>query len=347
MGRALLRIVICDGSPVYRAELAAFLQHDPMLRVEASVGSADELERALPQVRADMIIVDLDARGMDDGHAIERIMRERPVPILVLSADGAEGSERVGRALAAGALEATAKSSIRLSERDDLWATALRSRIKRLGSVRLSRPTRAARVPTRTPRAPIAGRHARVVAIGASTGGPPALARVLSRLPADFRLPVLVVQHMTSGFTPTLVSLLDRKVCLPVRFATPEAEAAPGIWFAPDDAHLELRPELRFALDRTTERGAHRPSLDVLLESVAAVAGEGAVGVVLTGMGRDGANGVAAIRSTGGLTIAQDEASSAVFGMPRAAIDAGAELVLPLDEIGTALAKLPVAGAAA
>ena len=337
--------MICDGSPAYRADLTTFLEHDPSLRVEAAFGGAEELLRALPQLRPDLITLDLDARGAQGGRAIERIMRERPVPILVLSGDAAEGSERVAQALASGALEATAKSSVRLSERDDLWATALRSRIKRLASLQLNRPKRVSRVVTAPGPAPADGRRARVLAIGASTGGPPALTRVLGRLPEDFQVPVLVVQHITSGFTPGLISVLDRNVPLSVRFAAAGDRVTPGIWFAPDDVHLKLRPEMRFALDGTTRRGAHRPSLDVLLESVAGVVGDEAVAVVLTGMGRDGASGVAAIRAVGGLAIAQDESTSAVFGMPRAAIDAGAELVLPLDEIGPALARLRPAGA--
>jgi two-component system, chemotaxis family, protein-glutamate methylesterase/glutaminase len=243
-------------------------------------------------------------------------------------------------------VEATAKARLRLSEPDDVWATAVRSRIKRLASLQLNRPTRDGRRSVAPRRADAAGREARIVAIGASTGGPPALTSVLSRLPADFRIPVVVVQHITPGFAGGLVSLLDRRVPLPVRFAVEGARIGPGIWFAADDAHLGIDHAMRFSLDRTTRRGAHRPSLDMLFESVAAAAGDGAVGVVLTGMGRDGALGVAAIRAAGGLTIAQDEASSAVFGMPRAAIDAGADLVLPLDEVGPALSSLRAVRAA-
>jgi two-component system chemotaxis response regulator CheB len=184
-----------------------------------------------------------------------------------------------------------------------------------------------------------------VVGIGASTGGPPALTSVLAHLPADFPLPVLVVQHIAPGFSEGLVHWLDRRVALPVRFATARAVARPGIWFAPDDAHMCVDPSMRFSIDGTTRRGAHRPSLDMLFDSLAVAAGEGAVGVVLTGMGRDGAEGVEAIRAAGGLVIAQDEETSAVFGMPRAAIDSGADLVLPLDGVGPALRALRAARA--
>jgi two-component system chemotaxis response regulator CheB len=345
VARATFRIVICDDSPTYCAALAGFLEHDPALGVEATFGTAEEMLRALPGIDPDLITLDLEMPGIGGIRAIERIMRDRPVPILVLSAHAGKGSERAAEALAAGALEATAKSSLRLSEPNDVWATALRSRIKRLASLQLKRPTRGGRVAPPPARTSPLGRPAQVVGIGASTGGPPALTRVLSRLPADFPLPVLVVQHIASGFSAGLVSLLDRNVALPVGFAAAGTEVRPGIWFPPDDAHLRLGPAMRFSIDRETKRGAHRPSLDVLLESIAAGAGDGAIGVVLTGMGRDGAAGVAAITAAGGLTIAQDEESSAVFGMPRAAIDSGADLILPLDDVAPALCRLRAAEA--
>jgi two-component system, chemotaxis family, protein-glutamate methylesterase/glutaminase len=150
------------------------------------------------------------------------------------------------------------------------------------------------------------------------------------------------VQHIGRGFTDGLIQWLDTRSPLPVSVARHHQHAGPGVWFAPDDAHLLLEPEMTLALDRQTDVGPHRPSADLLLESVAASAGAGAVGVVLTGMGRDGAVGVASIRQHGGRTIAQDEESSAVFGMPRAAADAGADVVLPLARIAGALRRLAV-----
>jgi two-component system chemotaxis response regulator CheB len=182
------------------------------------------------------------------------------------------------------------------------------------------------------------------VAIGASTGGPPALGTVLEALPADFPMPVLVVQHIAAGFLQGLVQWLGGRVSLPVRVAEQGLRASAGIWLAPDDAHLLLESSMRFALDPDTVSGSHRPSVDMLFESVAASVGDEAVGVVMTGMGRDGAAGTEAIRSAGGFVIAQDEASSAVYGMPRAATEAGADLALPLEEIGPTIRAVRVAG---
>jgi two-component system chemotaxis response regulator CheB len=179
-----------------------------------------------------------------------------------------------------------------------------------------------------------------VIGIGASTGGPPALATVLGALPANYPLPVLVVQHMAHGFLDGLVDWLDRQVEIPVGFASAGAPATGGVWFAPEDAHLRIDRSLCFGLDTRTVRGPHRPSVDILLESLADAAHEAALGVVLTGMGRDGAEGARALRAAGGLLVTQDEATSAVFGMPREAALAGPDQVLPLEDIGPLLRRV-------
>lgn len=338
------RIVICEDSGSYAQALGEFLDHDPGIEVVGSFRSAEAMLPELNRLDPDLITVDLEMPGMDGRRAIEEVMRDHPTPILVVTGRAEAGrSVKVAEALAAGALEAVPKRSLRLTEPDDVWAAAFRGRVKRLASVRLGVRARTRSHPAGG--STVAVRSARVVGIGASTGGPPALAKLLGALPARFPLPVLVVQHMASGFRPGLAAWLDEHVAPPVRMATEAARAGPGVWMAPDDAHLRLDPAMRFRLDGDTDSGSHRPSLDVLLESLATVAGADGVGVVLTGMGRDGASGIAAIRAAGGLAIAQDEASSAVFGMPRAAIEAGAEVVLPLDEIGAALRALRVAGA--
>jgi len=267
-------------------------------------------------------------------------MRDRPLPILVLSAYAGKGSERAAEALAAGALEAMPKTGLKLAEPENVWATALRSRVKRLASVQLKSRSKSGVAARRPPSRAIRSRATQVVGIGASTGGPPALLEVLRELPGEFEIPVLVVQHIAPGFTEGLVNWLDSRIDLPVRIARAGVVAERGVWFAADDAHLRLKDSMRLVLDSETQRGPHRPSLDVLFESLAAVAADRAVGAVLTGMGRDGAEGVQAIRSAGGLVIAQDEASSAVFGMPNAAIQSGADAVMSLAEVGPALRSL-------
>jgi two-component system, chemotaxis family, protein-glutamate methylesterase/glutaminase len=270
------------------------------------------------------------------------MMRVRPVPIVIVANGAGRGSEPAADGLAAGALEALPKAMLQVDEPEGAPAVALRHRLRRLarngvGDVAAS--------PAQPAPPPPGG--AQVIGICASAGGPAALEVVLAALPADLPLPVLVVQHITNGFMAGLVRRLDQLSALPVRTASDGQVAGPGVWFAPDDTHLVLDSSRRLRLDAETVVGAHRPSADVLLESMASAVGACAVGVVLTGMGRDGVHGVEAIVRAGGSVIAQDESSSAVFGMPRAAAEAGAQVILPLADIAAALCRLAPAEARA
>jgi two-component system chemotaxis response regulator CheB len=277
--------------------------------------------------------------------AVEQIMSSSPVPILVLSAHAGRGSYQAAAALAAGALDALAKDDLDLRDPGGPAGAAFRHRVKVLSRARVithprARLGRAGRQPR--------GRTAAVIGVCASTGGPPVLVQLLGALPAGYPIPLLVVQHISAGFTAGLATWLDRSVAVPVALATDGIPASPGAWIAPDGAHLKLSATGRLCLDRHTVSGRHRPSADVLLQSIAAVAGGAGVAVVLSGMGSDGAKGAAEIEQRGGLAIAQDEESSAVFGMPRAAIEGGAAVVLPPAEIAACLLALrhrPLPGA--
>lgn len=324
------RVLVCDESVDYARSLASFLEAGAGLEIVGTCATGEQALAAQARLAPDLITIDLDLPDMGGVRAIEEIMRARPVPIVVVSDSAGRGSDRTAQALAAGALEALPKALVRLDDPAGPPAVALRHRLRRLARNGV-RTARRSSPPAAT-----------VVGLCASAGGPPALETVLAELPADFALPVLVVQHITTGFTEGLVHRLNERVALPVRLATDRQAAGSGVWVAPDDAHLLLEPSMRLRLDRKAVVGAHRPSADLLLESMAAAGGAGAVGVVLTGMGRDGAQGVEAIRRAGGTVIAQDQTTSAVFGMPKAAIEAGADVVLPLSGIGAALALLAV-----
>jgi two-component system chemotaxis response regulator CheB len=339
---AATRVLVCDASRAYGESLARFLGTGGELEIVGVCASGEEAVDALTRLSPDLVTIDLDLSGMGATRAIAAIMRARPVPIVIVGNGAGRGSERAADGLAAGALEALPKALLRIDEPEGAPAVALRHRLKRLAR------NGGGRVPARPghPTAPPPG-GARVIGICASAGGPAALEVVLAALPADFPLPVLVVQHITTGFMEGLVRRLDQVSALPVRTASDGQAAGPGVWFPPDDAHLVLEPSLRLGLDAETVVGAHRPSGDVLLESMASAVGDCAVGVVLTGMGRDGAHGVEAIVLAGGSVIAQDGHSSAVFGMPRAAAEAGAQVVLPLAEIAGALSRLAAVGARA
>lgn len=335
------RVLICEDSKAYAAGLSRFLEHDPEIEVVGVSRTGEEAIAEVERLEPDLLTLDMQLPGMDGLEVVQRLMESHPLPIVVISAIVARGSERASATLAAGALEILSKEQLRLDQPDDVWAQAMRSRLRRLSSMRAGRSRRARRpagAPAPRP-AQIPRRSAAVIGIGASTGGPPVLEAILGELPADFAIPVLAVQHMSPGFIEGFVRWLDKKLPLSVQVAADGACAGPGIWFAPDGSHLLLNGSGRFALTDQPE-GPHRPSVDSLLGSLARTCGADAVGVVLTGMGRDGAAGAAEIRRAGGLVAAQDEASSVVYGMPQAVAEKGADLIADPATLGQTLAGL-------
>jgi len=215
---------------------------------------------------------------------------------------------------------------------------AFRRRVKLLSRARVIRHLRAGFQVG--PAARGLARRSSVIGVCASTGGPQILARLLQALPADYPIPLLIVQHIGTGFTKGLADWLSQTVRLPVAIAADGASAGPGAWIAPDGAHLKLTASGELRLDRHTIVGRHRPSGDALFESIAAAVGKTGVAIVLSGMGADGAAGAVSVRDRGGLAIAQDKESSAVYGMPKAALDLGVSVVLTPGEIAAALLAL-------
>lgn len=338
------RILVCESSASYARSLAAFLRQGDMLEVIAVCSNGDEAVAAAARLHPDLVTLDLALSGTGAVHAIREITRVHAVPVVVLSDEARRGSLRVSAALAAGAVDAIPKTQLRLDTPQSASATALRHRLRRLARMPVSQRARPA---TAAVALPDTGHSAEVVGICASTGGPSALATVLGDLPDGYPLPVLVVQHMASGFIGGLARWLDERVPLPVAVARDGMALQRGVWLAPDDAHLALSPERRLVVAPEPAGGGHYPSADVLLRSMAASVGAGALAVVLTGMGRDGGRGVAEIARAGGCAIAQDEETSVVFGMPRTAIERGAQVVLPLSQIANALRRLAAAEVAA
>jgi two-component system chemotaxis response regulator CheB len=340
------RIVVCEDSPSYAHALRSFLELDADLRVVATCASAEELLRALPEHRPDLVTMDLELPGMVGIEATRRIMADSPLPILVVSGHAGRDSDRAAAALAAGALDAMPKSELRLTEGEAASAVALRRRVKRLAR---SRPPRggppAANGPSQRAPVSLRGRSVASVGICSSTGGPQALEGLLGSLPSGFPVPILVVQHIAGGFLGGLIRWIGSQVAIPVREAVEGSRIEPGVTFASSGAHLTVSRNGTMGFDRTTVSGYHRPSGDVLLRSLAAAFGDKAAAVVLTGLGRDGAEGLAAVGAAGGLTLAQDEQSSAVYGMPRVAAELGAGVVLSPPELGRALATLKSARA--
>jgi chemotaxis response regulator CheB len=333
------RIVICEDSSTYAAALRRAFEHAGTHDVVGVFASAEQTIEALPELRPDLVTMDLELPGMSGLRAVEEIMSTQPVPILVLSGHLGVDETRPGAALAAGALDALPKSRLDLRDPTGPDAQALRRRASVLSNAHVIHHPRSRLVQRPDHRAG-GSRAACVVGVCASTGGPQALSVLLGALPPSFPYPVLVVQHIVAGFVDGLARLLDQTSSLPVRLAAHGMRPVHGVYLAPDDVHLRLGAGGRLALDRRPAVRGHRPSGDALLESMAEHLAGRATGIVLTGMGRDGATGIRAIRDAGGLTIAQDEATSAIFGMPRAAAENGAELVLGLDAIAPRLVQI-------
>jgi two-component system chemotaxis response regulator CheB len=327
---------VVEDSRVQRAHLVRLLQADGDIEVIGEATDAVEAVNMTAALRPDVVTIDLQIPGGGGQHAIEQIMGHTPTPILVLSAHVATPANAPAvEALVGGALDAMPKP-IPWTPEDE---ADVRRRVRMLSGVTVLRHPRGRLPPRTTAGAPpsTAGGGSWLIAVAASTGGPPALAQLLSGL-AGVRAPVLVVQHIHAEFVDGLAAWMRRVAPLDVRVATHGEQAKPGVvYIGPADTHLRVASGLRLVLDPNPPT-THRPSADELFLSAAEHAGRSAIGVVLTGMGDDGAKGLLAIRNRGGLTIAQDEATSAVFGMPRAAQMAGAAVrVLPLDSIADAL----------
>lgn len=331
-------VLICEDSGIYAAALRRTLEYDGDINVISVCGSAEEMVAAIHRLKPDLITMDIELPGMDGLAAVELIMGTRPMPIIVLSSHVGGGSQKAAAALAAGALDAVAKDDLDLASPASMAGAAFRQRIRVISHANVFRHPRP-RVAT-VAAAPAQPRMASAVGICSSAGGPPVLAQVLGGMPAGYQVPIFVVQHISAGFTESLARWLDQKSALSVRVAEDGQLAGPGVWIAPEGGHLVLHASGRVSVDRTTIVGHHRPSGDVMLSSIATAAGRRGVAVVLTGMGNDGAAGTAAVRAAGGLAITQDEASSAIYGMPKAAFDRGVDLVLPPDQIIKCLAAL-------
>ncbi|GAB7191823.1 chemotaxis-specific protein-glutamate methyltransferase CheB [Kineococcus sp. NUM-3379] len=292
--------------------------------------------------RVDVVVVDVASLGEAGYALVEQVMAAHPRPVLAL-VPGADGAA-ARRALAAGAVDALPRAADRPPGAAD--AVALRQRVGLVSGVAVVRRGRGGARPVPVDEG-IGGHGGRgVVAIGASTGGPGAVAAVLAGL-AGLPATVLLVQHLHEDFVPGFVTWLAALSALPVHTAVPGVRPEPGhVYVAPAGRHLALSPGHVLVLPEHPVT-IHRPSVDVLFTSVAQTAGPRSVGVLLTGMGEDGAAGMLAMRTTGALTIAQDEETCAVYGMPRAAVERGAaERVLALPRIAGAVRSAVVGGVA-
>lgn len=349
-----LRILVVDDSALARRMLRGLLESDAGVRVVGEAADGREALARVAELRPDLVTLDVRMPVMDGVETTRQIMAYHPTPILVLTA-AASGSDVdiTFRMLGAGALDVMEKPRLGDAEAVEGCRRALLRKVRLLSRVRVVTHLRGRRMhaaggthgaPGTVQRAEApAALHLSpfpVVVIGASTGGPRAVRQVLAGLPREFTAAVLVVQHIAQGFSAGMAEWLAASASLPVSLAAEGSALRPGhVIVAPDRFDLLVQPGGVVHLSGLPLL-LQRPAIDIAMQSVAAFCGEQAVGVLLTGMGRDGAIGMRAIRRAGGHTIVQDEASCTIYGMPRAAVELGAAAaVLPPAGIAAALAE--------
>lgn len=352
MGSMVTRVLVVDDSGFFRRRIVEILEADPGLKV---VGTAANGQEAIDQVAAlkpDVVTMDIEMPVMDGITAVRHIMRSNPLPILMFSSLTHDGARATLDALEAGAVDFLPKRFEDIAKDRDRAKMLLCKRIhdvvKPAPAARRPRPT--ARV---APAPPAAQRHTasvarrgqyRLVAIASSTGGPVALAQVLTRLPAGFSLPVIVVQHMPASFTPAFAARLDQQCAVKVKEASDGDIVRGGeVLIAPGGRQLTLIQqggEVRVVIADGDSSLHYKPCADVTFKSVATVFGGKVLGIVLTGMGADGREGVRTLKAQGATIWSQDEATSVIYGMPMAVAEAGlSDRVMALHDIGPAIAQ--------
>ena len=323
----MIRVLVVDDSAFVRQALSRMLGAAPDVEVVATaVDGEDGVEKVL-DLRPDVVTLDVKMPRMGGLEALRRIMAECPTPVLLLSSHTSEGAEVTLRGLELGAMDFVDKSSVQGHMNLLGLADELLAKVRALASVPRERlagaggPLRPAAAPARP------DRQADVIVIGTSTGGPSALQAIIPRLPRALASTILVVQHMPAGFTRSLADRLDQRSALPVREAQDGEALQQGVVLvAPGGLHMKLRKrgtQTRGWLDAEPRSSLHRPSADVLMSSVAKAYGARSMGIVLTGMGADGVEGLRAIREAGGRTLAESQETCVIYGMPKAAVEAG------------------------
>jgi two-component system chemotaxis response regulator CheB len=343
-----IRVMVVEDSLVIRQLLAHIIARDPRLILAAAVASAEEALQEIARVQPDVISMDIRLPGMDGLEATRQIMAERPTPIVVIADAVEDSSLKISmNALRAGALSVVEKPLGVTSAGYDAVASTICTQLYIMSQVPVVRQRGFRWRPAETPAAfdrddaRVSTRPA-IMAIAASTGGPPALAKVLGGFPADFPLPILVVQHMGAPFMEGFASWLNGLTPLDVRLAQDgEVPVAGRVYVAPGDRHLALSASGTLRISADPPIGSQRPSATYLFQSLARFGGARGLGVLLTGMGDDGAQGLVEMRRAGAYTLAEHETTAVVYGMPAAAVRlGGARAVLPLDLIAPRLLQL-------
>jgi two-component system chemotaxis response regulator CheB len=331
-----IRVLVVDDSAFQQDMITAILESDPEIEVAGYACDGVEAIEQTMKLKPDVITMDINMPRMDGLAATREIMAKKPTPIVVVSTIIQKQEEFALNCLDRGALD-----FVPLTGQTDALTDALLSKVKLCSRIKVVTHPRTRKPPLSSGSTREKGYE--IVGIAVSTGGPVALKVVLSKLPPQFPVPVIIVQHIPEGFTQSLAEWLGGQSRISIREAKDGEQLDPGrVYLAPSGHHLVVVREkkIRF-LDNEPEHCYHKPSGDIMLKSIAEVYGHKAIGIILTGMGKDGAEGIRAIREAGGFTLAQDRESSIIYGMNKTAIDAGSiKEILPLDQIAKRLIAL-------
>jgi two-component system chemotaxis response regulator CheB len=338
---AKIRVLVVDDSATMRSLITAALSRDPEIEVVGGAGDPFEARGMIKALNPDVVTLDIEMPNMNGIEFLEKIMRLRPMPVVMVSTLTQAGAEMTLRALELGAIDCVGKPADATGTQEALAEIVTKVKIAARASVRTNAGSAPAAAPPRRKDFMPSGD---IVAIGSSTGGVEALLSILTLFPETCP-PTVITQHMPATFTASFAARLDRASGAKVQEATDGALLEPGkVYVAPGGAtHLEVvrSAGLRCRLVQGDPVSGHRPSVDVLFNSVAAAVGDKAVGAILTGMGRDGAQGLLAMRKAGAKTLGQDEASCVVYGMPRSAFEIGAvEKQVSLSHMGQSILDL-------
>jgi two-component system, chemotaxis family, protein-glutamate methylesterase/glutaminase len=335
-----VRVLIVDDSALMRQLLATLLEADPEIEVVGTAADPHVARERIKALNPDVITLDIEMPHMDGLTFLRKIMALRPTPVVMISTLTQRGADATLEALEVGAVDFIAKPSEGIAEAMAELAAEIQAKVKAAATSRVG--VRRAAPATSVVRPPRGRRLAdKIVFVGASTGGVEALKALLLGLPADCP-PVLITQHMPPRFTTGFAQRLDRECPMKVSEATHEEAIEAGhVYIAPGSHHLEIARHGSRHICRLSEGATvsgHRPSVDVLFRSAARITGKNAVGAILTGMGKDGAEGLLDLRRAGAITLGQDEGSSLIYGMPRVAFERGAVMrQYPLEQIADAI----------
>jgi two-component system chemotaxis response regulator CheB len=346
-----IRVLVADDSAFMRKVLISILDSDGAFEVVGEARDGRETVEQNIKLKPHVITMDINMPHMDGLQATEVIMSTEPRPILIVSSESRDGADATLRALELGAVDFVAKPSGGIDldmsnvRQEIVRKLRIASKVRVIRNLSRNAPLKSVRV-EEVPSAPAAAAPLRggslsIAVLAASTGGPATLMKLMPEFPANFPGVVLIIQHMPGTFTAQFAEQLAAVSQLPVKQAeSGDTLCAGQVYVCPGDCHLRIAPPGRIVLDNGPRIGGYRPSIDVTLESVAAQSGINAVAAILTGMGGDGARGAMAIQENGGFVIAQDEATSVIFGMPAEAIRMGAVgQVLPLEQIASVITR--------